>query len=88
MSVQDKVSSVAIIDCGGQYTKVIDRRIRELSVYSEILPLDADPAALEGFDAVILSGGPSSVYEDGAPAYNPGLLDSGKPCWASATACS
>lgn len=79
MSVPEGTSSVAIIDCGGQYTKVIDRRVRELSVYSEILPLDVDPVQLQEFDAVILSGGPSSVYAEGAPAYDPGLLDSGKP---------
>lgn len=73
------VSSIAILDCGGQYTKVIDRRIRELAVHSEILPLDIDPADLAGFDAIILSGGPESVYSDSAPRYRPGLLDTGKP---------
>ncbi len=73
------VSSIAILDCGGQYTKVIDRRIRELSVHSEILPLDTSPARLQEFDAVILSGGPESVYGDAAPAFDQELLDSGKP---------
>lgn len=73
------VSSIAILDCGGQYTKVIDRRIRELSVHSEILPLEVEASRLEDFDAVILSGGPESVYGDGAPGYQAGLFDSGKP---------
>lgn len=73
------VSSIAILDCGGQYTKVIDRRIRELSVHSEILPLATAAAELERFDAIILSGGPESVYSDSAPAYPRELPEIGKP---------
>lgn len=73
------VSSIAILDCGGQYTKVIDRRVRELSVHSEILPLEVDAARLQDFDAVILSGGPESVYGAGAPSFQAELLESGKP---------
>ncbi len=72
-------SSVAIIDCGGQYTKVIDRRVRELQVHSEILPLDVTTGELERFDAIILSGGPNSVYSESAPAYDPAILSTGKP---------
>ncbi len=72
-------SRIAIIDCGGQYTKVIDRRIRELSVLSEILPMSVDPEELAGFDAIILSGGPASVYGPDAPGYDPALLGTGKP---------
>ncbi len=75
----DGVSSIAILDCGGQYTKVIDRRVRELSVHSEILPLDTAPADLARFDAIILSGGPESVYSESAPTYPRELPELGKP---------
>ena len=40
---------LAILDCGGQYTKVIDRKVRELGVYTDIFPLGTDIAALEGY---------------------------------------
>lgn len=72
---------VVILDFGSQYTQVIARRVREQNVYAEVLPFDADLATLNqhaprGF---ILSGGPASVYEPGAPQLNPALLDSGLP---------
>lgn len=79
MSLNAETSSIAILDCGGQYTKVIDRRIRELAVHSEILPLDVSTAELEEYDAIILSGGPSSVYGEDAPDYAPGLFGLDKP---------
>lgn len=71
--------SVAILDCGGQYTKVIDRKVRELGVRSEIFPIDVDPAELERFDGIILSGGPSSVWGDESPTCDPGLWRLGRP---------
>lgn len=61
---------VAILDCGGQYTKVIDRKVRELGVYSDILPIGIEPCKLSEYNAIILSGGPSSVYDENAPKYN------------------
>ncbi len=70
---------VAILDAGAQYAKVIDRRVRELNVYSEILPLDSKVEDLAGFDAVIISGGPSSVYDKKAPAFDPKLFSLKKP---------
>lgn len=72
----ERGEKIAILDCGAQYTKVIDRRVRELRVETEIFPLDVDPAHLQsGFIGVILSGGPASVYEDGAPQPHPALFD-------------
>jgi GMP synthase (glutamine-hydrolysing) len=69
------VEKVAILDCGGQYTKVIDRRVRELSVRSDIFPLGVDPRELAGFGGVILSGGPASVWADDSPRYHGTLFD-------------
>jgi GMP synthase (glutamine-hydrolysing) len=72
---------IAVIDFGGQYTQLIARRVREMSVYSEIFscthPL-ADILAA-GYHGIILSGGPSSVYEDGAPLPPKELFDAGIP---------
>ena len=74
-----KIDSVAILDCGGQYTKVIDRKVRELGVRSEIFRLDASPAELRGFDGLILSGGPSSVWGGDRPDCDPGIWELGVP---------
>jgi GMP synthase (glutamine-hydrolysing) len=74
-------SKVAILDFGGQYTQLIARRIRELGVYSEILPCTdpVDRVLGGGYTALVLSGGPSSVYEDEAPLPDKRLLESGLP---------
>ena len=73
------MEKLAIIDCGGQYTKVIDRKIREAEVYTDILPMGVPAEKLVGYDAMILSGGPASVWEAGAPAYDPAIFDLGIP---------
>jgi GMP synthase (glutamine-hydrolysing) len=69
-------ATVVILDYGSQYTQLIARRIRELEIYSVILPGDATLERIESFNprAVILSGGPNSVYEDGAPTLPEGFL--------------
>src|SRR6266436_6722372 len=74
-------SRVAILDFGGQYTQLIARRIRELGVYSEILPCTepVERVLAGGYTAIVLSGGPSSVYEDDAPLPDKRLLESGIP---------
>ena len=69
----------AILDCGGQYTKVIDRKVRELGVKSEIFPIGVEPEKLDGFGGIILSGGPSSVWESGAPKYDGRIFEKGIP---------
>ena len=53
------MEKLAILDCGGQYTKVIDRKIRELGVYSDILPMGTSADKLRGYGAIIFSGGPA-----------------------------
>ena len=63
-----------VIDFGGQTAQLIARRVRELSVYSELVPFDTpwEQILARKPRAVILSGGPMSVYEDGAPHPDPG----------------
>jgi GMP synthase (glutamine-hydrolysing) len=71
---------IVILDFGSQYTQLIARRVRELGVYSEIVPFDAELVAGGGeIKGLILSGGPDSVYDDGAPSPRPGLLEMGLP---------
>src|SRR6476659_9041307 len=72
---------VVVLDFGSQYTQLIARRVRELGVYSELLSSDAPVEEIERLDpsAYILSGGPASVYEPGAPQLPDYVLTSGKP---------
>jgi len=75
-----KIEKIALLDCGAQYTKVIDRRVRELNVDTAIFPVDIKAENLKGqFSGIILSGGPNSVYEEGAPQCDPAIFDLGIP---------
>lgn len=69
------IDSVAILDCGAQYTKVIDRRVRELSVRSEVFPLQVPAEKLKEFDGIILSGGPGSVWDKSGLDYDRAIFD-------------
>jgi GMP synthase (glutamine-hydrolysing) len=75
------MNKIAVLDFGGQYTQLIARRIRELGVYSEILPCTCPLTEVlqAGFRGIVLSGGPSSVYEPGAPLPARALFDAGIP---------
>ena len=72
---------ILILDFGGQYTRLIARRVREAGVYCEILPYDADPARIERFGArgVILSGGPDSVVDPASVRAPPRIFELGVP---------
>lgn len=73
------MEKLAILDCGGQYTKVIDRKIRELGVYTDILPMGVAAEKLKGYGGIIFSGGPASVWENGAPEYDDAIFELGIP---------
>lgn len=72
---------IAILDYGSQYTQLIARRIREREVYSEIIRCDTTAADLAAHPpaGVILSGGPNSVFEEGAPTVDPAIFEMGVP---------
>ena len=73
--------NVVVLDYGGQYSQLIARRVRECGVFSTLLPYHVGPEEVKRLDPIglILSGGPASVYDAGAPALDPGLLELGIP---------
>jgi GMP synthase (glutamine-hydrolysing) len=70
-----------VVDFGAQYAQLIARRVREARVYSEVIPHTASVEDIKARDpqAIVLSGGPASVYADGAPQLNPAVFDIGVP---------
>ncbi|MBT2287069.1 glutamine-hydrolyzing GMP synthase [Paenibacillus polymyxa] len=79
MNKQNEI--VVVLDFGGQYNQLIARRIRDLGVYSELLPYNtpAEKIAEMAPKGIVFSGGPSSVYAENAPHVNPGVYDLGLP---------
>jgi GMP synthase (glutamine-hydrolysing) len=75
------MNSIAIIDFGSQYAQIIARRVREAQVYCELFPWDAPREQIMSIQpkGFILSGGPKSVYEEGAPYIQKFMLESGLP---------
>ena len=75
------MDTILILDYGSQYNQLIARRVRELNVYSELLPFDLSMEQIREISprGIILSGGPNSVYDKDAPGLNPELLELGIP---------
>ncbi|MGG5260225.1 glutamine-hydrolyzing GMP synthase [Phycicoccus avicenniae] len=72
---------VLVVDFGAQYAQLIARRVREANCFSEVVPssMSAEDMLAKDPAAIVLSGGPSSVYEEGAPRLDPALLQAGVP---------
>jgi len=70
---------ITVLDAGGQYCHLIARKVRDLGVYAEVAPSETPASELAGRKGVIISGGPSSVYDPGSPTIDPALLQAGIP---------
>ncbi len=84
MHPQERRQAIIVLDFGSQYSRLITRRVRECSVYSELLPATTTLASLKqqthlDIKGFILSGGPASVYDANAPLCDPAILRSGIP---------
>lgn len=75
------LDSIAILDFGSQYSQLIARRVREANTFSELLPFSISAAELRRLNpkGIILSGGPNSVYDKGAPKCDPEIWKLGVP---------
>lgn len=84
MQPLERRQAIIVLDYGSQYSRLITRRVRECHVYSELVPASTTLAQLQerthlDIKGFILSGGPSSVYDQGAPSCDPAILSSGLP---------
>ncbi|MBR5390765.1 MAG: GMP synthase (glutamine-hydrolyzing), partial [Clostridia bacterium] len=76
-----KQSRVLVLDFGGQYNLLVARRVRECGVYCEIKPWSVSLEAIEAFapDGIIFTGGPATVFDDGAPMIDKRVFELGVP---------
>ncbi|MDH7482410.1 MAG: glutamine-hydrolyzing GMP synthase [Armatimonadota bacterium] len=81
MEIGTSVERIGVLDFGAQYSQLIARRVRECHVYAEILPHNISPEHIKamGLSGIILSGGPSSVYDPGVPTCDKAIFELGIP---------
>jgi GMP synthase (glutamine-hydrolysing) len=72
-------TQITVLDAGGQYCHLIARKVRDLGVFAEVAPSETPASELAGRAGIIISGGPSSVYDPGSPRIDPQILHSGTP---------
>jgi GMP synthase (glutamine-hydrolysing) len=70
---------ITVLDAGGQYCHLIARKVRDLGIYAEVAPSETPASSLTGRRGIIVSGGPSSVYDAGSPMLDPSTLRAGSP---------
>jgi GMP synthase (glutamine-hydrolysing) len=70
---------IIVLDAGGQYCHLIARKVRDLGVYAEVRASETAAGELAGAKGIIISGGPSSVYDEGSPTVDPGIFGLGEP---------
>jgi GMP synthase-like glutamine amidotransferase len=77
-----RMNKICVLDFGAQYSQLIARRICEMCVYSEIVPCTEplETILAQGYRGIVLSGGPSSVYDEGAPLPTAGYSRRAFPC--------
>lgn len=73
------IAQIIVLDAGGQYCHLIARKVRDLGVYAEVRPSETPAAELTGARGLIISGGPSSVYDPASPTVDPAIFDLGQP---------
>jgi len=75
----DSTAQIIVLDAGGQYCHLIARKVRELGVYAEVAASETPAVQLEGAKGLIISGGPSSVYDPASPTVDPAIFTLGRP---------
>ena len=70
---------IIVLDAGGQYCHLIARKVRELGVYAEVLPSETCAPQIPAARGIIISGGPSSVYDEGSPTVDPAIFTQSRP---------
>src|SRR5450432_1526918 len=68
---------IVVLDAGGQYCHLIARKVRDLGIYAEVRPSETPAAELSGARGLIISGGPSSVYDPSSPTVDPAIFTGG-----------
>ncbi len=78
MQSNQQVPQITVLDAGGQYCHLIARKVRDLGVYAEVRPSETPSTELAGRRGLIISGGPSSVYDPGSPTVDPAIFAAGQ----------